>query len=64
VVIAINDQPVSLRLAVDAGLRDGTVVPSEAVTPLSGACCGWDWRATAGFRMSFFSPPVAPMARR
>jgi hypothetical protein len=66
ILMAINDQPVSLRLAFDAGVRDDAPTPPGAVapTPTLGSCCGWEWKATAGVRMSFFSPPVMPIVRR
>jgi hypothetical protein len=59
ILIAINDQPVSLRLAGAARVRDDATVriPAAGVT-----LPGWEWQGTAGFRMSFFSPPVAPPA--
>jgi hypothetical protein len=52
ILLAINDQPVSLRLAGTAYLRDDTrgAVPEARV---------WGWTGTAGIRMAFFSPPVA-----
>jgi hypothetical protein len=57
IVFAINDQPVSLRLAGAARVRDDAVVP----VPAAGVTWpGWEWQGTAGFRMSFFSPPIAP----
>ena len=54
IVIAINDQPVSLRFAASAFLRDDARqivagVPTAQV---------WGWTGTAGVRMAFFSPPV------
>jgi hypothetical protein len=57
VLIAIDDQPVSLRLAGVARVRDDAtvVVPAAHLDPP-----GWEWQGTAGFRMSFFSPPVPP----
>jgi hypothetical protein len=59
VLIAINDQPVSLRLAGMARVRDDAMVevPGAHVT-----LPGWEWQGTAGFRISFFSPPVPPVA--
>jgi hypothetical protein len=57
IVLAINDQPVSLRLAGAARVRDDTTVqiPAAGIT-----LPGWEWQGTAGFRVSFFSPPIAP----
>jgi hypothetical protein len=57
IVLAINDQPVSLRLAGAARVRDDASVqlPATGVT-----LPGWEWQGSAGFRMSFFSPPIAP----
>jgi hypothetical protein len=54
VLVAINDQPVSLRLAGLARVRDDATVavPAAGVT-----LPGWELRGTAGFRVSFFSPP-------
>jgi len=54
ILLAINDQPVSLRFAASAYLRDDTRqivagLPSSRV---------WAWTGTAGIRMAFFSPPV------
>jgi hypothetical protein len=54
IIIAINDQPVSLRFAASAFLRDDARqivagVPTAQV---------WGWTGTAGIRMAFFSPPV------
>jgi hypothetical protein len=55
ILLAINDQPVSFRIAAQGGVRGdaaGTPTVSSVVTP------GWEWRGTAGFRMSFLSPPL------
>ena len=57
VVVALNDQPVTLRLAGGARLRDA---PAVAAGPADGTARGWEWRGTAGFRVSFFSPPLPP----
>jgi hypothetical protein len=59
ILLAINDQPVSLRLAASAFLRDDAReivagVPTSRV---------WGWAGTAGIRMAFFSPPVPPFRR-
>src|SRR5215831_329552 len=56
ILIAINDQPVSFRVAASAYLRDDTRqivagLPSSRVLA---------WTGTAGIRMAFFSPPVPP----
>ena len=57
ILLAINDQPVSFRIAAQGGVRGdaldpGTPTVTSVVTP------GWEWKGTAGFRMSFLSPPV------
>lgn len=53
-LVALNDQPVTLRLAGAARVRD-----AAAVEPATEATSSrWDWRGTAGFRISFFSPPL------
>jgi hypothetical protein len=57
VLLAINDQPVSLRFAgVARGRDDATVEVAAADIRLP----EWEWQGTAGFRISFFSPPVPP----
>src|SRR5215475_13721156 len=50
ILLAINDQPVSLRLAGAARGRDDAAVqvPAAGIT-----LPGWEWEGTAGFRMSF-----------
>jgi hypothetical protein len=60
ILIAINDQPVSFRVAGSAYLRDDTRqivagVPTSRVIA---------WTGTAGIRMAFFSPPVPPFLRK
>ena len=60
ILIAINDQPVSLRFAASAYLRDDT---REIVASLPAARV-WGWTGTAGVRMAFFSPPVPPALRK
>jgi len=60
ILIAINDQPVSLRFAASAYLRDDA---REIVTGLPEARV-WGWTGTAGIRMAFFSPPVPPAFRK
>jgi hypothetical protein len=66
ILLAINDQPVSFRLAgrVDAQKPDRRQVLGAASEPA--APRGWDpeWSLTAGVRMSFLSPPIAPSPRR
>jgi hypothetical protein len=66
ILLAINDQPVSLRLAGRAGTRDKgpKAVVSAAPEPSAGDTQDIDWTLTAGVRISFFSPPVARTARR
>ena len=67
IMLAINDQPVSFRLAGRVGARqpasDGVVPPGSSAPARPGA---WDpeWSLTAGVRLSFFSPPVAPSPRQ
>lgn len=58
IVMAINDQPVSLRLAASACIRDDAE-PVIAGVPAARVA----WTGTAGIRMSFFSPPVPPAPR-
>jgi hypothetical protein len=60
ILIAINDQPVSLRLAASAYLRDDA---REIVAGLPTARV-WGWTGTAGVRMAFFSPPVPQAFRK
>lgn len=67
IFVAINDQPVSFRVAARAGVRDDARAPADSggsVTAVSLLAPGWEWTGTAGFRMSFFSPPAAPRAAR
>ncbi|MBT9556907.1 MAG: hypothetical protein IV100_12805 [Myxococcales bacterium] len=47
IMLAINDQPLSLRVAVNGGYRDD----------LEGLPAGWDVGASVGLRMSFWAPP-------
>jgi hypothetical protein len=65
IFIAINDQPVSLRLAGQLGARDDAPAqpPFGAPSAPAGAP-GWEWKGTAGIRMSFFSPPATRAAGR
>jgi hypothetical protein len=60
IVVAINDQPVSLRFAASAFLRDDAQ-PIIAGVPTARV---WGWTGTAGIRMAFFSPPVPRAARQ
>jgi hypothetical protein len=65
ILLAINDQPVSLRLAAQVGVRDDARAPpatDSAVTAVSLLAPGWEWKGTAGIRVSFFSPPLARRA--
>ena len=65
IIIAINDQPVSLRLAGQAGLRnDSGVAATPGGVVASTAPGAWEWKTTAALRVSFFSPPVPPTVRR
>jgi hypothetical protein len=59
ILLAINDQPVSFRIAAQGGVR-GDAIDAPAGTPgvSSVVTPGWEWKGTAGFRMSFLSPPV------
>jgi hypothetical protein len=54
ILIAINDQPVSFRVAASAYLRDDA---RQVVAGLPAARV-LAWTGTAGFRMAFFSPPL------
>jgi hypothetical protein len=62
ILVAINDQPVSLRFAGKVGTRDQApvVVTNASARDLSPL----EWTATGGLRISFFSPPVARSPRR
>jgi hypothetical protein len=60
ILIAINDQPVSFRVAGSAFLRDDT---RQVVAGLPEARV-LGWTGTAGIRMAFFSPPVPPFLRK
>jgi len=60
ILLAINDQPVSFRVAGSAFLRDDT---REVVAGLPAARV-IGWTGTAGIRMAFFSPPVPPFLRK
>ena len=62
ILMAINDQPVSLRLAGQAGVREDAQVMAGVAAPATGAP-GWEWKGTAGIRMSFFSPPLSRRSR-
>lgn len=64
ILLAINDQPVSLRFAGRVGTRDEG--PRLATTTAAQAASSRDleWSATGGLRISFFSPPVAGSPRR
>ncbi len=57
ILLAINDQPVSFRIAAQGGVR-GDALDRSAPTVSSVVTPGWEWKGTAGFRMSFLSPPV------
>jgi hypothetical protein len=65
ILLAINDQPVSLRFAGRVGTRDEGPQPAT-VTPVPAPPPGRDleWTATGGVRISFFSPPVPRSPRR
>ena len=60
ILMAINDQPVSFRVAASAYLRDDTR-QIVAGLPTSRVVA---WTGTAGIRMAFFSPPVPPAFRK
>ena len=61
ILLAINDQPVSLRFAGRVGTRDEGPQLAMAAKPASGR--DLEWSATGGVRISFFSPPVARSPR-
>lgn len=48
VLVAINDQPLTLRAAVSGGYRDDVADPQKT---------GWELAATAGLRFSLWAPP-------
>lgn len=54
IIMAINDQPVSLRLAGSACVRDDA---QEVIAGVPAARVAWT--GMAGIRMSFFAPPVS-----
>ncbi len=64
IFMAINDQPISLRLAAQAGLREDTGTTALPGSTIAGSTPAWEWKGTAALRVSFFSPPVLPTARR
>jgi hypothetical protein len=66
IFVAINDQPVSLRLAAQAGVREDAPAqtPPDDGLPAMVLAPGWEWKGTAGIRMSFFSPPLPRVATR
>jgi hypothetical protein len=57
ILLAINDQPVSFRIAAQGGVRGDALASTPTVSSL--VTPGWEWTGTAGFRMSFLSPPLA-----
>jgi len=61
ILVAINDQPVSFRVAASAYLRDDTH-PIIAGLPTTAPVVAWT--GTAGIRMAFFSPPIPPGLRK
>jgi hypothetical protein len=63
ILLAINDQPVSLRFAGRVGTRDeGSPLAMVNGAAVSGR--DLEWSATGGLRISFFSPPVPRSPRR
>jgi hypothetical protein len=66
ILIAINDQPLSLRLAARGGSHDPDVRAPATAAPDGAGRRPWDlaWGATAGVRISFFSPPIPRTLRR
>jgi hypothetical protein len=58
ILVALNDQPVTLRLAGGARVRDDAT--ASGAPPATATSPGWEWRGTVGFRSSFFSPPLPP----
>jgi hypothetical protein len=59
ILLAINDQPVSFRVAAQAGVRGDALAAIDGPGVTTVVAPGWEWKGTAGIRMSFFSPPVA-----
>jgi hypothetical protein len=59
ILLAINDQPVSLRLAGRVGTRDQAPQPGMVQSARE-----LEWSATGGVRISFFTPPVPRSPRR
>jgi hypothetical protein len=47
ILVAVNDQPVTLRIGGEAAYRDD----------IPGVAAGWDLRASAGLRLSLWAPP-------
>jgi hypothetical protein len=65
ILLAINDQPVSLRFAGRVGTRgDGPQVGPVTATPPPAPGRDLEWSATGGVRISFFTPPVPRSPRR
>jgi hypothetical protein len=62
ILLAINDQPVSLRFAGRVGTSDEVPKLAMVGAPASGR--DLEWSATGGLRISFFSPPVLRSPRR
>jgi hypothetical protein len=64
ILVAINDQPVSLRFAGRVGTRDegAQLAMQNGAPPASSR--DLEWSATGGLRISFFSPPVPRSPRR
>jgi hypothetical protein len=60
VLLAINDQPISLRFAGRVGTRD----PGPALAPGAASDSRLEWSASGGLRISFFSPPTVRSPRR
>ena len=57
--------PINTDAVIDSHPAENGIINQKfpgTLGPLEGNCCGWEWKATAGVRMSFFTPPVFPIA--
>jgi hypothetical protein len=64
ILLAVNDQPVSLRFAGRVGTWDDDAPVVMAGGTAAPSSRDLEWTATGGLRISFFSPPVARSPRR